>query len=160
MGFCVVLLLTQLPHSRVLGIPPTNQSGRGRKSAGWQHLDSPTSASISKPQQPPPTCHNEHKHKTPSPPTLPFLYNHIFFFPLTTFWMSFFIRTAKLTARPNRLPLQTIIRSRHFSQTNRIMGVHNLANKGEFDAALANNKVVVLDAYVSLQSLNSSKEGN
>jgi len=40
------------------------------------------------------------------------------------------------------------------------MGVHNLANKGEFDAALANNKVVVLDAYVSLQSLNSSKEGN
>ena len=28
------------------------------------------------------------------------------------------------------------------------MGVHNLANKAEFDDAIANNKVVVLDAYV------------
>lgn len=30
------------------------------------------------------------------------------------------------------------------------MGVHNLANKGEFDAALKDNKIVVLDAYVPI----------
>ena len=63
--------------------------------------------------------------------------------------MSSFIRTAKLTARQYRLPQKTLPRNRYFSQTNRIMGVHNLANKAEYDDAIANNRVVVLDAYAA-----------
>ncbi|KAG9244343.1 thioredoxin [Calycina marina] len=66
--------------------------------------------------------------------------------------MSFFIRTSKLTSAttrslPSRLFTTTITRS--FSNTNRIMGVHNLANKVEFDAALKDNKIVVLDAFAT-----------
>jgi len=42
------------------------------------------------------------------------------------------------------------------------MGVHNVANKDEFDAALRDNKIVVVDAYVPppprLQLLAETKD--
>lgn len=38
---------------------------------------------------------------------------------------------------------------RQFSNTARIMSVHNIANKAEFNAALQNNEVVIMDAFAT-----------
>jgi len=60
--------------------------------------------------------------------------------------MSSLLRTTKLTANIIRSSSRTI---RSFQTTSIKMGVHNVANKVEFDSAIKDNKVVVLDAFAT-----------
>ncbi|CAL3968344.1 unnamed protein product [Diplocarpon coronariae] len=66
--------------------------------------------------------------------------------------MSLFARTLIHIARQPVSALitsQAIIQTRKFSSTIAKMGVHNLASKAEFAAALKDHKIVVLDAFAT-----------
>lgn len=67
--------------------------------------------------------------------------------------MSFFLRSSKLTANTlrssNYLRINTNNIVRGFKNTTVNMGVHNIGNKAEFQAALKDNKVVVVDAFAT-----------
>lgn len=58
-------------------------------------------------------------------------------------------RTASRTPQTFNTTQQQAQFVRKFSQTTAKMGVHNVANKAEFEAALKDHKVVVLDAFAT-----------
>ncbi|KAF7869755.1 hypothetical protein EAF04_004539 [Stromatinia cepivora] len=68
--------------------------------------------------------------------------------------MSFFIRSIHRLPKVSKVPTANnlifhSINKRTFHQSIANMGVHNLANATEFKSALADNKVVVLDAFAT-----------
>ncbi|PBP24413.1 putative thioredoxin [Diplocarpon rosae] len=66
--------------------------------------------------------------------------------------MSLFARTfTHKTYRPisTLITSESITQTRNFSSTVAKMGVHNLANKAEFAAALKDHKILILDAFAT-----------